>query len=69
MATGTVEWFDDKRGFGWLNEVGRAERVFVHYSAIDSTGFKTLSAGDAVIFDVEQSPKGPRAENVIRLST
>ena len=63
MANGTVKWFNDKKGYGFINqEEGRD--IFVHFSAIDMQGFKTLSEGDPVIFEVEESDRGPEAKNV-----
>jgi CspA family cold shock protein len=65
LANGTVKWFNDKKGYGFINE-NEGRDVFVHFSAIDMTGFKTLSEGDMVIFDVEESDRGPEAKNVKR---
>ncbi|MDX2454492.1 cold shock domain-containing protein [Desulfosarcina sp.] len=65
MANGTVKWFNDKKGYGFINEED-GQDVFVHFSAIDMTGFKTLSEGDMVIFEVEESDRGPEAKNVKR---
>jgi CspA family cold shock protein len=64
MATGTVKWFDDAKGFGFI-ERAEGEDVFVHYSAIVGEGYKSLSEGSEVEFDVEEDPKGPRAANVV----
>ncbi len=64
MATGTVKWFDDAKGFGFI-EREEGEDVFVHYSAIVGEGYKSLSEGSEVEFDVEDDAKGPRAANVI----
>ncbi|MGC9319042.1 MAG: cold-shock protein [Armatimonadota bacterium] len=64
MATGTVKWFDDAKGYGFI-EREDGEDVFVHYSAIVGEGYKTLTEGSEVEFDVEEDPKGPRAANVI----
>jgi cold shock protein len=63
LANGTVKWFNDKKGYGFINEE-EGRDVFVHFSAIDMPGFKTLSEGDMVIFDVEESDRGPEAKNV-----
>jgi CspA family cold shock protein len=63
MINGTVKWFNDAKGFGFLAQEGGPD-VFVHHSEIRGEGFKTLSEGDAVSFEVVDSPKGPRAANV-----
>ncbi len=60
---GKVKWFNEKKGFGFLEQPGGAD-VFVHFSAIKASGFKTLPEGAAVTFDVEQGQKGPQALNV-----
>jgi CspA family cold shock protein len=60
---GKVKWFNEQKGFGFLEQPGGAD-VFVHFSAIKASGFKTLAEGQAVSFDVEQGAKGPQALNV-----
>ncbi|TVM19821.1 cold-shock protein [Oceanidesulfovibrio indonesiensis] len=65
MAQGVVKWFNEKKGFGFIS-IDDGEDIFVHYSAIQSDGFKTLQEGDAVTFELEENDKGPRASNVVR---
>ncbi len=63
MATGTVKWFNEKKGFGFI-EQEEGPDVFVHFSGINGSGFKSLYEGDRVTFEIEQGPKGPAAVNV-----
>jgi CspA family cold shock protein len=65
MANGTVKWFDDRKGFGFIEQEDGTD-VFVHYSAIEGSGFRSLNEGDRVTFEVEQGKKGPAATNVKR---
>jgi CspA family cold shock protein len=62
--TGTVKWFNDAKGFGYITPDDGSKDVFVHFSAIQGGGFKTLKENDKVQYDLEQSPKGPRAANL-----
>lgn len=66
MARGTVKWFNEKKGFGFIQQQGGPD-VFVHFSAIQGDGFKTLAEGQAVEFDVIQDEKGAKAQNVQRV--
>jgi len=66
MAKGIVKWFSDKKGFGFIEQEDGND-IFVHHSAIDASGFRSLSEGDRVSFDVEQGQKGPAAANVKRM--
>lgn len=63
MANGTVKWFNESKGFGFIQQEG-GEDVFCHYSAIEGSGFRTLTEGQAVEFDVKRGPKGLQAEKV-----
>lgn len=64
MAKGTGEWFNDQKGFGFITPDTGGKDLFVHQSAIQSSGFRTLKEGDKVEYDVEQGQKGPQAVNV-----
>ena len=64
MAKGTVKWFNDSKGFGFISVDGESKDVFVHHSAIQASGFRTLSEGQKVEFEIVQGQKGPAAENV-----
>ena len=65
MATGTVKWFNEAKGFGFIAQDDGGADVFVHFSAIQGGGFKTLAEGQKVSFDVQNGPKGPQASNVV----
>ncbi len=67
IAEGTVKWFNDSKGFGFITPDEGEKDCFVHYSAIQGDGFKSLAEGDRVQFEVGEGPKGPAAENVTRL--
>lgn len=66
MANGTVKWFNESKGFGFITSEDSGD-VFVHYSSIQSNGFKSLAEGDAVSFEIEKGPKGPKAINVTKV--
>ena len=67
MATGKVKWFNDSKGFGFIEQEEGGKDVFVHFSAIQDEGFKTLREGDQVSFDIIEGPKGPQAANVVKV--
>jgi cold shock protein len=64
MATGTVKWFNDAKGYGFITPDDGSEDLFAHFSAINMSGFKTLKEGQKVSFDVVQGPKGKQASNI-----
>jgi len=63
MADGIVKWFNERKGYGFIEQAEGSD-IFVHHSGITGSGFKTLKEGDKVTFEIEQGPKGPRAVNV-----
>lgn len=65
MANGTVKWFNNKKGYGFINE-NNGRDIFVHFSSITMDGYKTLNEGEEVTFDIEESDRGPEAKNVRR---
>ncbi len=67
MAEGTVKWFSDKKGYGFIEQGEGQEDLFVHYTSIEMEGFRSLSEGDRVSFDVQESDRGPEAKNVQKL--
>jgi CspA family cold shock protein len=66
MEQGTVKWFNDQKGYGFISPKDGSKDVFVHHSAIQGTGFKTLSEGQTVEYEVTSGPKGPQASNVVK---
>ncbi len=68
MARGKVKWFNDAKGYGFIAPDGGGKDVFVHHTAIQSEGFRSLAENDVVEFEVGQGPKGPQAENVRKVS-
>lgn len=69
MAKGTVKWFNDAKGYGFIREDGREEDIFVHYSAVQGDGFRTLAEGEQVTFELVKGPKGFKADKVTRAQT
>ncbi len=67
MPTGRVKWFNDSKGFGFIEQPDGGKDVFVHFSAIQNEGFKSLSQGQEVSFDIVDGPKGPQATNVVTI--
>ena len=67
MPEGKVKWFNESKGFGFIEPEGSGQDVFVHYSSISDNGFKTLREGDKVSFEVSQGSKGPQASNVVKI--
>ncbi|WP_420031424.1 cold-shock protein [Streptomyces sp. cg28] len=66
MASGTVKWFNSEKGFGFIEQDGGGADVFAHYSNISGNGYRELTEGEKVTFDIAQGQKGPQAENIVR---
>ncbi|HGA2315770.1 TPA: cold shock domain-containing protein CspD [Pseudomonas putida] len=64
MASGKVKWFNNAKGYGFINEEGKTDDLFAHYSAIQMEGYKTLKAGQSVVFEITQGPKGLHAVQI-----
>ena len=69
MNKGTVKWFNDAKGYGFIRAEDRDEDIFVHYSSVEAEGFRSLNEGDSVEFELVEGDKGLKAEKVIRLET
>ena len=67
MPTGRVKWFNDSKGFGFIEQPESGKDVFVHFSAIQDEGFKSLKQGQEVAFEIVEGPKGPQATNVVKM--
>ena len=67
MAQGTIKWFSDQKGYGFITPDGGAKDIFVHFSALQGDGFKSLAEGQRVSFDITSGPKGEQATNVVKL--
>ena len=68
LPQGKVKWFNDAKGYGFIEQEGDGKDIFVHFSAIADEGFKSLKEGDEVSFEVSEGPKGPQAVNVVKIS-
>jgi len=66
MANGVVKWFSDKKGYGFIEQEDGTD-IFVHFSAVKDDGFKSLNEGDKVSFEIKDGPKGPAADNVVKI--